>query len=86
VGHNGRIDRKVYDDKLAELHFELVKLQYWIKEAGHTRLNCIAHVLSSIHYKDATPPPLDLPKRRRRSGHYKRPPKLKQNFVPDVDL
>jgi polyphosphate kinase 2 len=62
---------------------------WWTVEADdkrRARLNCIAHILSSVHYKDATPPPLDLPERRRRTGHYKRPPKRKQHFVPDVDL
>jgi hypothetical protein len=50
------------------------------------RLNCIAHILSCVPYKDATPPPLDLPKRRRRRTNYRRPPKSKQHFVPDLKL
>jgi len=29
-----KLKRKAYEEKLAELHFELVKMQYWIKEAG----------------------------------------------------
>src|SRR5262249_56529783 len=29
-----KLKRKRYDDKLAELHMELVKMQYWIKAAG----------------------------------------------------
>jgi polyphosphate kinase 2 len=29
-----RLKRRIYEDKLAELHFELVKMQYWIKETG----------------------------------------------------
>ena len=29
-----RLKRSVYEEKLAELHFELVKMQYWIKETG----------------------------------------------------
>jgi len=32
--NDGKLKRKVYEDRLAELHFELVKMQYWIKEAG----------------------------------------------------
>jgi polyphosphate kinase 2 len=30
-----KLKRRVYEKKLAELHFELVKMQYWIKETGH---------------------------------------------------
>ncbi len=29
-----RLKRKVYEEKLKELHFELVKMQYWIRETG----------------------------------------------------
>ncbi len=29
-----KLKRSVYEEKLAELHFELVKMQYWIKETG----------------------------------------------------
>ena len=29
-----KLKRRIYEDKLAELHFELVKMQYWIKETG----------------------------------------------------
>ncbi len=29
-----RLKRKIYEAKLKELHFELVKMQYWIKETG----------------------------------------------------
>ena len=28
------LKRSVYEDKLAELHFELVRMQYWIKATG----------------------------------------------------
>ena len=31
-----KLKRRIYEDKLAELHFELVKMQYWIKETGQT--------------------------------------------------
>jgi polyphosphate kinase 2 len=31
---NGKVKRKRYETKLAELHMELVKMQYWIKAAG----------------------------------------------------
>ncbi len=29
-----KLKREVYEEKLAELHFELVKMQYWIKQTG----------------------------------------------------
>jgi polyphosphate kinase len=38
------------------------------------RLNCIAHVLDSIDYKDALPGPIDLPPRPEQDD-YQRPPK-----------
>jgi polyphosphate kinase 2 len=50
------------------------------------RLNCIAHILSMVPYEDSTPPPLDLPPRKRAEERYVRPPKSDQNFVPDVEL
>ncbi len=47
------------------------------------RLNCIAHLLSSIPYKDLSPEPLELPPRQV-DEKYKRPPKSSQRFVPRV--
>ncbi|CAA9572636.1 MAG: Polyphosphate kinase 2 [uncultured Truepera sp.] len=46
------------------------------------RLNCIAHLLSLIPYKDLTPPPLELPPRQEKKG-YVRPPKELQRLVPE---
>jgi len=65
------------------------KARWWTVEADdkrRARLNCIAHILSSVPYKDATPPPLNLPKRHLRRGDYKRPPMSSQHFVPDLKL
>ena len=47
------------------------------------RLNCIAHLLSLIPYKDLTPEKIDLPPRQKGSG-YKRPPITDQTFVPEI--
>lgn len=47
------------------------------------RLNCIAHLLSMIHYEDLTPKPIELPPRQKELD-YVRPPISTQNFVPDV--
>jgi polyphosphate kinase 2 len=70
-------------------HTDIKQSPWWTVEADdkrRARLNCIAHILSSVPYKDATPPPLDLPRRRRRRTNYHRPPKSKQHFVPDLKL
>jgi polyphosphate kinase 2 len=47
------------------------------------RLNCIAHLLSLIPYKDLTPKPIKLPPRKEEES-YMRPPLSDQNFVPEV--
>jgi polyphosphate kinase 2 len=47
------------------------------------RLNCIAHLLSMIHYKDLTPKPIKLPPRDK-TKKYVRPPITDQTFVPQV--
>ena len=66
---------------------DIKQAPWWTVEADdkrRARLNCIAHILSSVPYKDATPPPLHLPHRRPPKGNYVRPPKWEQNFVPEV--
>jgi polyphosphate kinase 2 len=70
-------------------HTDTKKARWWTVEADdkrRARLNCISHILGSVSYKDAIPPPLDLPKRQIRPGSYKRPPMSSQHFVPDVDV
>ncbi|TAL67365.1 MAG: polyphosphate kinase 2 [Bacteroidetes bacterium] len=52
-------------------------------EKKKARLNCIAHILSMIPYKDVTPEPFELPARKIHSD-YIRPPKGDQNIVPEV--
>ena len=47
------------------------------------RINCIAHLLSIIPYKDRELPQLDLPERRPPAGDYERPPKTRSTWVPD---
>ena len=48
------------------------------------RLNCIAHFLSMIPYKDLTPTPPDLPPRPKMPDDYVRPPLENQTFVHEV--
>jgi polyphosphate kinase 2 (PPK2 family) len=70
-------------------HTDIKKAPWWTVEGDdkrRARLNCIAHILGSVPYKDVTPPPLNLPKRRRRTTSYRRPPKSSQRFVPDVKV
>jgi hypothetical protein len=47
------------------------------------RLNCIAHLLSRVHYKDLNPIEIPLPPRQSDSD-YKRPAITSQRFVPDI--
>jgi len=70
-------------------HTDIKQAPWWTVEADdkrRARLNCIAHILSSVPYQDATPPPLDLPPRRPADEKYVRPPRSEQNFVPDVEV
>jgi polyphosphate kinase 2 len=47
------------------------------------RLNCIAHLLSLIPYKDLTPSEIKLPPREDRKS-YVRPPISDQTFIPEI--
>jgi len=66
---------------------DIKQAPWWTVEADdkrRARLNCIAHILASVPYQDATPPRLSLPHHRPDPPRYRRPPKGKQHFVPDV--
>jgi polyphosphate kinase 2 len=59
--------------------------RWWVVPADKkkkARLNCIAHLLGMIPYKDLTPKRVKLPPRQR-GKNYKRPPESEQHFVPD---
>jgi polyphosphate kinase len=47
------------------------------------RLNCIAHLLEQISYRDVRPVEIEVPRRQADTG-YKRPKKSSQRFVPEV--
>jgi polyphosphate kinase 2 len=47
------------------------------------RLNCMAHLLAQIPYKDVTRKEIVIPKRQKDKG-YKRPPLDKQKFIPAI--
>jgi polyphosphate kinase 2 len=66
------------------VHTDTKRSPWWVVEADskdRARLNCIAHLLSSIHYKDLTPEELVLPPKQK-DDTYVRPPRDTQNFVP----
>ncbi len=59
---------------------------WWVVTADakrQARLNCIAHLLSLVTYKDLTPKPIKLPPREKDTG-YRRPDIHSQRFVPEV--
>jgi len=49
------------------------------------RLNCIHHLLKSIHYEDIIPKAEKLPPRKKLPPHF-RPPITDQTFVPEIEL
>ncbi|HWA56717.1 MAG TPA: polyphosphate kinase 2 [Gemmatimonadales bacterium] len=71
-------------------HTDIKQAPWWTVEGDdkrRARLNCIAHILSSVPYQDVTPPPLKLPRRKKRKlEQYVRPPRSEQNYVPDLEL
>lgn len=48
------------------------------------RLNCIAHLLSKIPYKDLTPENIELPQRQAPPKEYVRPPKDTLKYIPHI--
>ncbi len=71
-------------------HCDIKEAPWWTVEADdkrRARLNCIAHILSSVPYQDVTPPPLKLPKRKKHKGdRYRRPPRSEQHYVPEFKV
>lgn len=68
-------------------HTDTGQAPWWTVEADdkrRARLNCIAHVLGSVPYKDVIPPPLKLP-RRPKAPSYARPPRSRFRYVPEFD-
>ncbi len=67
-------------------HSDVEWAPWWVVESDdkrRARLNCIAHLLSSIPYEDVTPAEIELPPRQE-AGGYQRPPFESQRLVPDV--
>ena len=67
-------------------HTDIKQAPWYVVNADNkkrARLNCIAHLLSMIPYKDLTPEPIKLPPRQKDQG-YVRPPLTDQTFVPEI--
>lgn len=67
-------------------HTDLKRTPWYIVDADNkkrARLNCIAHLLRQIPYKDLLPEALELPPRQEDTG-YKRPAKSDQRWVPGI--
>ena len=74
------------DDML--IHTDIDQARWYIVSSDNKKrahLNCIAHLLSLLPYKDEAPMKMKLPKRKPelREG-YARPPLETQNFVPEI--
>jgi len=73
---------KAKDEMLA--HTDTKLSPWYMVDADNkkqARLNCIAHLLQQIPYKDLRPIEIDLPSRQP-DTQYKRPKKSSQNWVP----
>ncbi|MEU1406707.1 polyphosphate kinase 2 [Streptomyces sp. NPDC005728] len=67
------------------VHTDISEAPWYIVESDdkrRARLNMIAHLLSTLPYRDVPPPVLELPPRPPATG-YERPPRDLQTYVPD---
>jgi len=67
-------------------HTDTKHSPWWVVHAddkAKARLNCIAHLLSSVPYTEPETPDIALPPRQDDTG-YVRPPVTEQTFVPEV--
>ncbi|MEU2773584.1 polyphosphate kinase 2 [Streptomyces sp. NPDC007162] len=67
------------------VHTDISDAPWYIVESDDkraARLNMIAHLLSTVPYRDVPPPVLELPERPAPTG-YQRPPRDLQTYVPD---
>ena len=74
------------DDML--VHTDIDEARWYVVNSDNKKrahLNCIAHLLNLLPYKDVVSKKMKLPKRKRelRDG-YARPPLDTQNFVPEI--
>jgi hypothetical protein len=74
---------KAKDDML--VHSDVPEAPWYIIESDdkrRARINMIAHLLSTVDYKEVKRPQLELPKRPKQTG-YQRPPRTHFSYVPD---
>jgi polyphosphate kinase 2 len=67
------------------VHTDIPEAPWYVVESDDkrsARLNMIAHLLSTVQYREVQPPPLSLPPRPPSTG-YERPPRDVQTYVPD---
>jgi polyphosphate kinase 2 len=67
-------------------HTDCKKTPWYVVNADNkkrARLNCIAHLLTQIPYRDMRPVEIEVPPRQRDTG-YKRPKKSSQRFVAET--
>ncbi|MGW1724182.1 polyphosphate kinase 2 [Streptomyces sp. NPDC002306] len=67
------------------VHTDVREAPWYVVESDdkrRARLNTIAHLLSTLPYRDVPPPVLELPPRPPSTG-YTRPPRDLQTYVPD---
>jgi polyphosphate kinase len=67
-------------------HTDTKKAPWYVVNADdkkHARLNCIAHLLQQVPYRDMVPVEVELPPRQSDEG-YKRPKISRQHFVPEI--
>ncbi|MFE0461080.1 polyphosphate kinase 2 [Kitasatospora sp. NPDC058965] len=67
------------------LHTDVPESPWYVVESDdkrRARINMIAHLLSTLPYRDVTKPPVALPARPPATG-YRRPPRDLQTYVPD---
>jgi len=75
---------KAKDDMF--VHTDIKQAPWWVVDGNNkkrARLNCMAHLLSSVPYKEITYDQITLPKLQPKKG-YIRPPAEDQTFVPEV--
>ncbi|MEV6053593.1 polyphosphate kinase 2 [Streptomyces sp. NPDC052107] len=67
------------------VHTDIAEAPWYVVESDdkrRARLNMMAHLLSSVPYREVPPPVLELPERPPSTG-YERPPRDLQTYVPD---
>ncbi|MFD7341720.1 polyphosphate kinase 2 [Streptomyces violascens] len=67
------------------VHTDIAEARWHVVDSDdkrRARLNMIAHLLSTVPYRDVAPPELTLPERPPTTG-YERPPRDLQSYVPD---